>query len=102
MQVVTPVAESSYLIQSKHYLLLEYVTKSIGDFLDLEPKLIEMLALPGEIRIWIDASTMLLAKAELNLDGRLPDGEEVYYDIQQVFTAYNRDFRIDAPILDLV
>ena len=82
--------------------MLEYVTKSIGDFLDLEPKLIEMLALPGEIRIWIDASTMLLAKAELNLDGRLPDGEEVYYDIQQVFTAYNRDFRIDAPILDLV
>ena len=102
MQVVTPVSGSSYRFQSKHYLLLEYVTKGIGDLLHLEPKLIEMLDLPGEIRIWIDASTMLLAKTELSLDGRSSDGEEVHIDVQQAFTAYDRDFRIDAPTLDVV
>ena len=82
-------------------MVLEYVTEHVGDLFPNELPLGQGLDVPGEVRVWIDASTNFLAKAELIFNGRSSDGEEIRADFQQVFTAYNGDIRIEAPELGM-
>ena len=101
LQAAEPMSGGVCSHGSARYFVLVYVAEHVGDLFPAKPPLGLGLDVPGEVRVWIDASTKLLAKAELIINGRSSDGEEVRVDYQQVFTAYDGDIRIEAPELDM-
>ena len=101
LQAAEPMSGGVCSHGSARYLVLEYVTEHVGDLFPTELPLGQGLDVPGEVRVWIDASTNFLAKAELIFNGRSSDGEDIRADYQQVFTAYNGDIRIEAPELGM-
>ena len=97
LRSANPVSGGVYDYRGQRYLLLDFETDHLGHSVPFESILAELLDVSGNIRIWIEASTNLLAKAEIRLDGRSSDGDEVHIDYQQVFAAYNCDIRIKSP-----
>lgn len=77
------------------YVLLESDTARPG----ASPILSEFADAKCHTRLWIDAESGLLAKAELVFQGKDAGGEPLHKAFAQVFTDYNQPLSIDPPLL---
>jgi hypothetical protein len=93
-----PISSDLYGYLQKSYLLLEYKDPISSEFgLRLIEEYKDLQNRRFEVRVWIDLETGFLAKGEVIVKGKTSEGEHVHGEVQQVFTSYNQDVKVNPP-----